>query len=718
MDLSAYQQAVTHVLEITQNYESGDLMELLNIQESYEALSSLLMQSTQFKDLGRFVVALNKMSDKLRNFENEPAVLNLLQRANQKLKQLFYKEKQASEIAPQLNRILSQIQNFESFKQTFEEPLLPETSQSDFLSEDKSADPLFEQNPVTQGYSEDYFDHIMNDPQMLRQLVDEIKDHLDAAQYTLVDLENDPENEENINKVFRSFHTIKGSSAFLGLKNIEETGHIMESLLVLIRDGKFKITKDLTDVIFSGIEILRTISSVMEKQNFNIEKMKTDFLKIDIFTYITLLEKILSEYKTKSIGEIIGKNKISDPKPKISPQNTEPKIPRKTASYVKVSNERLNNLIDMVGELVINQSMLREIIQNPEKESDQTERVISQLETISTNMKTIVLSMGMVPIADVFNKLRVVIRNTSKEEGKSVTVKIQGEETELDRNVVETIYDPLVHLVRNAVDHGLETPDERKQTDKPPIGLISIAAEHKGNGIEIVISDDGKGIDKDRIIQKAIEKKLIDPGDTEKLSEKEIFNFLFQPGFSTAKTITEISGRGVGLDVVKNNIDSIHGKVEISSKKNSYTRFTIRLPLTLAIIEGFVTSIGTTKYIFPFAAIREIIVPEEKNITTLDDGNKLLFHRGSTIPLIFSGQVFQEPEFEKDLQKALILLIFFEDRFYGIVVDRVVGKQEIVIKNLGDSLSNLNVFSGGTIFGDGTIGFVVDIEGFLNYFDQ
>jgi two-component system chemotaxis sensor kinase CheA len=299
-----------------------------------------------------------------------------------------------------------------------------------------------------------------------------------------------------------------------------------------------------------------------------------------------------------------------------------------------------------------------------------------------------------------------------------VTADFNGNDTELDRNVIETIYDPLVHIVRNAVDHGLEPPEEREKQGKSAVGVIKVCAEHKGNGIEISVCDDGRGIDRQKVLKKAIAQGLVTEDRAADLSDKEIYSFLFLPGFSTAETVTEISGRGVGLDVVRKNIDQIHGKVDIMSELGRGTKFIIRIPLTLAIIDGFVTEVDKTKYVFPFNLIEEIIVPDQSTVSRLEDGRFLVFNRGTYIPVIFALNVFQHKDAmnraeAQGLLDKLVIVITFEQKRYGIAVDAILGKQEIVIKSLNEALYRLKVFSGGTIFGDGSIGFIVDVEEFI-----
>lgn len=604
-------------------------------------------------------------------------------------------------------------------------------------------------------YPDGYFDNIVEDEDMLMKFCDELKEHMDESQITLIDLEFDNTNEENINKVFRAFHTAKSSSAFLGFKNIEEVAHKMEDMLALVRDGKLLITKELIDVIFYGINFFREFICIIENEKFDKNRIIESFKSINIYTYISVIKSILDNYNVKKIGEIlleegkldkelievILKKQNADSGKKfgeiaveeniISESDLKSAMKKQTGSvnnsknavFVKVSNQKLNELIDLVGELVINQSMMRQSKSSETGSGLNTEdSSYSQLEKITTSIKNIVLSMGMVPVSEIFNKLRVVVRNASNELSKTVNVEIEGESTELDRNVIETIYDPLVHIVRNAVDHGLETAEERVKTGKNKVGRIKIEAIHKGNNIEIKITDDGKGIEKDRVLEKAIEKGLVSREDSVRLEDKDIYNFMFLPGFSTARQVTELSGRGVGLDVVKRNIEQIHGKIEIRSVIGKYSQFVIKLPLTLAIIDGFVTIINAVKYIFPFNIIEEIIIPDSTTITKMENGQLMLYLRKAYIPVIFAGKTLNEEKYNTDLENILIIIINHQNKFYGIAVDSIAGKQEIVIKNLNQALNNLKIFSGGTIFGDGTIGFVVDIEEFMekskDYIDQ
>ncbi len=588
--------------------------------------------------------------------------------------------------------------------------------------------------------TEDWFEALIDDTEMLKKFVSEINEHMENVQVALLDLEYDPGNKEYINTVFRGFHTIKSSAAFLGVKNLEETAHYLENMLVLVRDGEIAVTPELIDVVFYGVSFIKDLADVFETVRYDRDKIIQSFLKIDIRPIIRITRKIAKEHRKKKIGQILqdlGKidaktvqkilhrqkeenrlfGDIALEEKAVEEKDIEEAVKEQSASkrelaYVKVAYDRLNDLVDMVGELVVNQSMIREEVSLGRQIQ---ERELHQLEQITTNIKNIVLSMGMVPIGEVFNKLRVVIRNASRDTGKIVTTNITGEDTELDRTLIEAIIDPLVHIVRNAVDHGLDDVEEREAAGKNRVGEISISAEHKGSGIEIIVKDDGSGINREAVVNKAVEKKLIRPDEADRYrdDEKLCYSLLFKPGFSTAQKVTELSGRGVGLDVVRMNLERVHGRVDIESTPGEGTSFILKLPLTLAIIDGFVTRVGEERYIFSFNLIREIVVPTAENTRIMEDGEVILFNRDRHIPVIFTEQLITGVPVSRKPGEYVILIISYENGLYGIAVDQVIGKQEIVIKSLNEVLRDMNLFSGGTIFGDGTIGFVVDIDEFM-----
>ncbi|HOV46984.1 MAG: chemotaxis protein CheA [Caldisericia bacterium] len=734
------------------NYEKGDLLTIIdlkdqiaNLKEEFEKNEELNLFSSS---LSVIIELINTIS---KNTSYEEKIINLVYNYLKSLNDLFNQNiKSENFIDLQIefqNESLSIMQSCNIDKENLNFPdisNIKEMTFSDFKIEKKIDT---EENIEKKEEMHFDFSHIVDDQQLLAQFVLEASEHLDSAQFRLIDLEYDSKNKEFINTVFRDFHTIKGSSAFLGLSNIEALAHGLEDIFALIRDEKMLISKELIDFIFIGVNILRNLLDIMRTCNFEPENIKNAFEKIAISDFLNLSKKILSSYTVKKIGEIlIESGSLTDDKLKtalkiqtqedkkigqilveekmasseevleaVKMQNHQKEQVRR-ANFVKVSNEKLNTLIDIVGELVINQSMLKQEIENSKNSSEVSDRTINQLEHITTTIKNLVLSMGMVPIGEIFNKLRIVVRNTASELKKSVFLTIEGEQTELDRNVIEMLYDPLMHILRNCIDHGIESAEERKNCGKNPIGQIKLGAVHKGSAIEIYIEDDGQGIDREKVKAKAIQQKLLDPEMADTVSDKDLYSFLFRPGFSTAEKVTSISGRGVGLDVVKKNIDKIHGRVEIQSESGKFTRFVIKLPLTLAIIEGFVTIVGENKYVFPFNQLEEVLVLDESSISISKERNEaILFHRGMHIPVIFAADIFNEKRKKREDGRIISLILIMDQLRYCIIIDDVVGKQEIVIKNLGDLMSEYHYFSGGTIFGDGSIGFVVDLQGMLEY---
>ncbi|MCX7788992.1 MAG: chemotaxis protein CheA [Spirochaetes bacterium] len=740
------QTFVERLNTLLQGYELGDLVKAVDIQDTLSSLYKELQNLPRMEKFAQLAQHLIRVADGLADPEKEPKAVSLLRSVSNDLNAFLSGTLSGKELGARV-RAKSGL-----FRQVlFGQGIQPVPGEEREAKKTEAIAPRQEipsggasVPPPSLGYEVGYFDSIVEDEKLLSQFFSEAKDHLEEAQSILVELEYDPTNKELINTIFRNFHTIKGSSAFLGLRNVEELSHAIEDLLALVREGKIFLSKELIDLVFHGMELLRNLLEGMHINDFKPQEMKKSFRIIDIHPYINLMRRVLDQYKYRKIGEILaeeGKITLQDLQKLLRKQTeTEKKIGElvveekiattedvldalkkqktqvakvKRLGYVKVSNEKLNTLIDIVGELVINQSMLKQELLGGAT-SDRAERNISQLETITTTIKNLVLSMGMTPISEIFTKLRVVARNTAEELGKSVYVEMRGEDTELDRNVIETIYDPLIHIIRNSIDHGIEPAEERQQKGKDKVGKILLAAEHKGSGIEIVIEDDGRGIEADRVKAKAMELGLLKKEEAESISIKDLYAFLFLPGFSTSSSVTTVSGRGVGLDVVKKNLDSIHGRVEIVSEPGKFTRFIIRLPLTLAIIEGFVTRVGENKYVFPFSAIEEIKVIDASEIMASENGSEaLIYHRGAHIPVLKAHRVFKEEE-KKNGERILSLLFSLDQSKYCVVVDELIGKQEIVIKNLSDTLlQECPYFSGGTIFGDGSIGFVVDMQGFL-----
>ncbi|WP_304226481.1 chemotaxis protein CheA [Gracilinema caldarium] len=731
-------------------YELGDAMAALDIQDQLQDLVGVLSFKPGLERLVNLTRYLIPVAQALTHPTTETQALKILSELTEGLELYLTNRMSGKTFGDAIRKYQKELRGFANKEsvQTVSPSVDVQSAlqnQVPYDTLDKSIESEDRGSENESPYLSDYFSGIIEDIKLLEQFYTEAQEHLEEAQATLVELEYDATNKELINTIFRDFHTIKGSSAFLGLKNIEETAHAVEDLLAIVRDGKLNLNKELIDLIFRGMELLKILLDTMHTNGYDKTAMAASFRIINIYPYIRLFQRIKEQYSHKKIGEILAEDGKIEPATlqlvlqkqretdkKVGEILIEENIARpedvvealkkqnsqanriKKSGIVKVSNEKLNTLIDIVGELVINQSMVKQELFGLQV-SEATERSITQLESITTTIKNLVLSMGMVPIAEIFNKLRVVARNTAEELGKSVYLELKGEDTELDRNVIETIYEPLMHLIRNSIDHGIERSDIRAQRGKNRLGRILLSAEHKGSGIEIVVEDDGQGIDPDVVLKKALEKGLVKRDELGKLSQKDVFSLLFLPGFSTAEQVTNVSGRGVGLDVVKKNLDSIHGRVEVSSELGKGTRFTIKLPLTLAIIEGFVTRVGDNKYVFPFSSIEEIkVIKKDELFQNDEDSEAMIFHRGLHIPVLYAHKVFRESWEEPKDCMLLSLLFSFDQSHYCVVVDELIGKQEIVVKSMSQTiLQNCGFFSGGTIFGDGSIGFVVDMQGFL-----
>jgi len=379
------------------------------------------------------------------------------------------------------------------------------------------------------------------------------------------------------------------------------------------------------------------------------------------------------------------------------------------AAVIRVNTKKLDDLIDTVGELVITQSMIRQnpfILSNSDRKLS---RDVSRLSSITSELQKTSTSLRMLPIKQTFQRMSRLVRDLSRDAGKQVGIVMEGEDTEIDRNMVEEIYNPLVHMVRNAVDHGIDSSEERIKLGKPEKGLVRLKAFHRGGNIVIEISDDGKGLDKDGILKKAVEKKLVDSSDG--LSDQDIYKLIFLPGFSTAAKVTDISGRGVGMDVVKQAVKKLQGKIEIDSVVDKGSTFALNFPLTMAIIEGMIVKVGSEKYIIPITAIRQLLRPVEESYNNIVGGGETINAMGKLLSLVRLYKIFDiEPE-HKNPWEAIVVVVEGENGSKCLLVDEILGEEEVVIKSLGEGLKNAKGVSGGAIMGDGNVGLILDPGG-------
>lgn len=429
-----------------------------------------------------------------------------------------------------------------------------------------------------------------------------------------------------------------------------------------------------------------------------------------------LLDQALAQQKR--VGEILVDQKAVTPQQleqalqKQRQQDSGAQAKKADTASIRVDTAKIDKLINLVGELVITQSMLSDLGSRFEMQQLPVllERV-AQLERNTREIQERVMGIRMLPIGTAFSRFPRLVRDLSTKAGKKIQLVLSGEETELDKTVIESIGDPLTHLVRNSADHGLEPPEERLDNNKPEVGTIRLNAFHEGGNICITVEDDGRGLNRERIVAKAIKQGLI--GESEKLSDDQIWPLIFRPGFSTAEKLTDVSGRGVGMDVVKRNIEALGGTVSIKTAEGRGTTFILKLPLTLAIIEGMTVRIGQETYIVPLLSILESIQPKEGCVKTVVGKGELINVRGSYLPMIRLYEVFSLTSEHTNPTKAILLILETEGERVAVMVDEILGQQQVVIKSMEQNFRKVEGIAGATILGDGTVGFILDVRGLL-----
>ncbi|MDR1166531.1 MAG: chemotaxis protein CheW [Deltaproteobacteria bacterium] len=429
------------------------------------------------------------------------------------------------------------------------------------------------------------------------------------------------------------------------------------------------------------------------------------------------VEKALKEQeslKETKLGEILLKKRIGAPE-KVAAALREQKLsegggPATHGSHtVKVETQKLDGLIDLVGELVITQSLVTSNDSIKILKEQKINKDLAQVSRITSELQRNAMSLRMVQINNTFRKMNRLVRDLAHKFEKDVDFTTTGEDTEIDRNMVETIYDPLVHMIRNSLDHGLEPPRERVAAGKPPKGLVSLKAYHQGGNVVIELSDDGRGLDEEKVLRKAQEQGLVAAGES--LTSAQIHNLVFHPGFSTADKITEISGRGMGMDVVRKSIEQLRGKVDFTSVPGQGSLFAIRLPLTLAIIDGMIVRVGDNRYILPTISINESFRPKPEEYFTVKNQGEMIKVRDNLLPLVRLDQIVNADGATRDPSDALVVVVENEGQRRCLLVDEVLGKQEVVIKSLGERLKYVRSLAGGTILGDGRVGLILDVNG-------
>lgn len=579
---------------------------------------------------------------------------------------------------------------------------------------------------------------------------------------------------ELLDTLFRHFHTIKGSSGFFGLTAIVKMAHAAENLLDYLRNHPEAQDEETLEYLITALDHLNELVEheetspsggdffndlqiqFLEKLNEKNNEIRTKETKP--------LENSESNQNEPEFGLFLNSNTenlpkeefglfIESPKTPVSAEfglftddstlskneefglfiKTDKPITKETVPKaeenlktekkstikkdIRIDTDKLDSLLDIVGEIVITEPMVTDHPDIAKLKLENFQKTALQLKKLIRNLQEITLSLRMVPISGIFSRMERLVRDTAKKTGKQVNLVISGEDTEIDKSIIEEMYDPLVHILRNAIDHGLETPEERKESGKQPQGTIQLTATQSGKEVWIEVRDDGKGLSREKILNKAISLGLLGRSDAESLEDKDVWEFLFHPGFSTAKEVTDLSGRGVGLDVVRKNVTTLKGFVDVFSIYGQGTTFLIRVPLTLAIIEGLVVRKSDTYFILPSIDVKESIYLGDEPINELYKNNHSIQYRTNQISIVDINLLFgKDSDLNnlRSLKEKYLIVTESHEKLMGIVFDEILGNQSIVIKPISPIFKNINGLAGCTILGNGHAGLILDVRKLIN----
>ena len=584
------------------------------------------------------------------------------------------------------------------------------------------------------------------DSELMGEFITESNEAIDAAEASLLDLETSPEDVEAIDTVFRSFHTIKGTSAFLGLDILTHLGHLSENLLSRIREKEIVCRGGYADLALRSVDILKEllqgVQDALGGQDFPVPESYHSLVALledpeahgisDESSYAEPpparlgdilvsqgkadrqeVEAVAASKGDAPLGEALVKSstaKVSDVAQALRSQKASPE------ASLRVRTEKLDQLIDMVGELVIAHSMVAQDELMLDRTHYETARKVTHAGKIVTELQDLCMSLRMVPMRAVFQKMARLVRDLSRKVGKQVEFSTEGEETEIDRNMVDIIGDPLVHMVRNAVDHGIEMPQDRQALGKPPTGQVRLHAYHAGGNVIVELTDDGRGLNREQIAAKAVSNGLIESADG--LSDREVFELIFAAGFSTAEEVTDVSGRGVGMDVVRRGIESLRGRVQISSNFGQGSTFTIVLPLTLAITDGLLVSAGAERFIIPTVNIYMNFRPKPDSLSTVAGRGEMVLLRNELMPIYRLHRLFNIEDAVQEPTQGILVVVGDGNRRCAVMVDELLGQQQVVAKSLGDTLGRIRGVSGAAILGDGKVGLILDTTGLVEIAQQ
>ena len=557
------------------------------------------------------------------------------------------------------------------------------------------------------------------DADLLNEFIVESMECSNMAESAILDWEKDPNNQELLNTIFRGFHTIKGTSSFINLDCVKDVAHKAESMLVRVRDGQERFTRGHADLSLKSLDMTKSI----------LERMKTSGpgqqieLPLGYEELLEALKNFISGTRDSQVNDLSPEPAVKqEPREKLARKDGEASADHFLAassapdqiieSSVRVKIDRLDKLLDTVGELVIAQTMVGQddlIVSGKHRELS---KKISHAGKIVRELQDLSMILRMVPLKGTFQKMARLARDLSQKNGKRVNFTIEGEDIEIDRNMVDMVADPLIHLIRNAVDHGIETPEERRRLGKSEDACIYLTAGHVEGSIMLTVWDDGRGLSRQKIVDKAILRGLID--SAERMTDQEVWQMIFQPGFSTAEQVTEVSGRGVGLDVVCQAVDALRGRIEVQSSEGQGCAFIMRMPLTMAITDGMVVRVGSQRYILPIANIQKAVRPVDADIHTVNQRAEMLDFRGELLPVFRLHRLFDITDAQTELTLGLLVVIGEGQQRCALFVDDLLSQTQVVTKLLGKGINKVQGVAGGAIMSDGTVGLILDTAGIVN----
>jgi two-component system chemotaxis sensor kinase CheA len=527
----------------------------------------------------------------------------------------------------------------------------------------------------------------------------ESREYIDLLGSSTVTFEKTPDSMDLLDEMFRAAHSLKGMAATMGVSAMAELTHRLEDVFDGFRKNLIQPDSSKIGVV---VEAINTLDLMLDQYDATGSiSMDSDVIKAKLIGLSRGCDKQTADGERSNTCDLDNRSVHCN------------ELVGRGSAIVRIDVEKLDELVNLVGELVINRTSVLEAFKTKQGSSQQ-HALLEQLDRVTSDLQSAVMELRMVPIKEVFDRFPRMVRGLSEETSKTVDLHIKGEDTELDRSIVNRIGEPLVHLIRNAIDHGIESIDVRRAKGKPEEGNLTVSAYHEGGYVIIAVEDDGAGISRDDVLRSAIEKKLIDDKQAQQMSDKEVLDLIFAPGFSTAQKITDVSGRGVGMDAVRDVVEALKGSVQVETDVGEGTKFLLRLPLTLSIIEAMMVEVGNEIYALPSEVVKENIIVQRRKMRRVDKGY-VISNRDEIVPLVFLDSVLESRrKSSMEAQSFPVVIVDVNGARSGLVVDRLLGQQEIVTKALGRFTGNTSGIAGATILGSGNVALILHVNSLVS----